>query len=65
MGWIKRPSEQKKKQAEEEEEEKFYDLWGKSEEDEKANRRLRYHIPAPKLKLPGELARDLFLLVVC
>jgi len=53
MGWIKRPSEQKKKEAEEEEDEKFYDLWGKSEEDEKANRRLRYHIPAPKLKLPG------------
>ena len=52
MGWIKRPSEQKKKEAEEEEEDKFYDLWGKTE-DEKENRRLRYHIPAPKLKLPG------------
>jgi len=50
MGWIKRPSEQKKKEAEEEEEEKFYDIWDKTEDE---NRRLRYHIPAPKLKLPG------------
>ena len=50
MGWIKRPSEKKKKEAEEEEEEKFYDIWDKKEDE---NRRLRYHIPAPKLKLPG------------
>lgn len=51
MGWIKRPSETEKKQKEEEDEDKVFDIWGKSEDDE--NRRLRFHIPAPKLKMPG------------
>jgi len=51
MGWIKRPSEKQKKENEEEDEDKFYDIWGKNNEAE--NKRMRYHIPAPKLKLPG------------
>lgn len=49
MGWSK-PSIDKEKTSDDEAEGfKYYDLWAKTED----NRKPRFHIPAPKLPLPG------------
>jgi ribosome biogenesis protein ERB1 len=50
MGWMKpmRPPDEENK----EEEEKYYMLWGDEDQSE-MNKRLRQHIPAPRLPLPG------------
>lgn len=48
MGWIK--PKIKKPEEEEEEEQKFYDIWGKDNEND--NRKHLHHLPAPKCPLP-------------
>ncbi|XP_064641082.1 ribosome biogenesis protein bop1-like isoform X2 [Lineus longissimus] len=49
MGWMK---PMRLPDEENEEEEKYYNIWGDEDQSE-VNKRLRQHIPAPKLPLPG------------
>lgn len=51
MGWMKVGEEKKKR--EEEDKEKFYMLWESDDKVEEEMRRVHDHLPAPKVRLPG------------